>query len=262
MTKRQRRQYEMLVRVRNFGNAHKEKFPEGSAGAAAFAAIAAAVAEIDGFKDDKLTARRLSRKEKLAARQAVAARIRAIARTARVMAKTVVGADAKFPLPTRQAYGAVLDTGRLFLKEVEPVKDAFIRCGLEPTFVEELQQAVATFEQAIDGRSAGKTAAKVAQKGIRSAISGAVDAVQSLDVLIANTMRRDKHVMNAWKETRRVELAGGRSASLGAPQEDGVSLPASPEENPIPPATDESSVPSAGQPVAATPDGEPLRRAS
>ena len=261
MTKRQRRQYEMLVRVRNFGNAHQEQFPEGSAGAAAFAAVAAAVAEIDGFIDDKLTARRLSRKEKLAARQALAAHIRAIARTARVMAKTVVGADAKFPLPTRQAYGAVLDTGRLFLKEVEPVKETFIRYGLEPTFVEELQQAVATFEQAIDGRSAGKTAAVVAQKGIRSAISGAVDAVQSLDVLIANTMRRDKHVLNAWKDTRHVELVG-RSAPVGAPEQEGVPLPASPEEHPNPPATDQPSAPSADQPVAATPVGDPLRRAS
>ena len=261
MTKRQYRQYEMLVRVRNFGDAQKAHFAEGSEGARAFEAITTAVAEIKAFGNAKLTARRVSKKEKLAAKRALASRIWAIARSARIMAKTVVGADAKFPLPTRQAYGAVLDTGRLFLKEVEPVKETFIRYGLEPTFVEELQQAVATFEQAIDGRSAGKTAAVVAQKGIRSAISGAVDAVQSLDVLIANTMRRDKHVLNAWKDTRHVELVG-RSAPVGAPEQEGVPLPASPEEHPNPPATDQPSAPSADQPVAATMVDDPLRRAS
>jgi hypothetical protein len=156
----------------------------------------------------------------------------------------------------------VLQTGRVFLEEVTPVKEAFIRCGLEPAFVEELQQAVATFEQAIDGRSAGKVAAGVAQKGIRIAIGEAVDAVRSLDVLIENTMRRERHVLNAWKDTRRVELAGGRSASVGAPEQDGVSLPASPEEHPIPPATGEPAAHSTTQPASTTPVDEPLRRAS
>jgi hypothetical protein len=42
----------------------------------------------------------------------------------------------------------VLETGRLFLKEVEPMKEAFIKSGLPPTFVEELRQAVATFPDA------------------------------------------------------------------------------------------------------------------
>ncbi len=266
MTKRQYRQYEMLVRVRNFGDAHKEQFPEGSEGSKAFAAVTAGVAQIDAFTTAKLTARRLSKKEKLAAKLALAARIGAIARSARVMAKTVAGADAKFPLPTRQSDVAVLQTGRLFLKEVEPVKDAFIRCGLPATFVEELGQAVATLEQAIEGRSAGKTNAVVAQKGIRSTIKKAVDAVLSLDVLIANTLGHDEHIMNAWKSERHVELPG-KSAPGGAPSDHGVSMPSGPsgtDEHPIPPATEEPPAqPSADHPPETpTVDAPLLQRAS
>src|SRR5689334_9062196 len=114
MTKRQSRQYEMLVRVRKFGEVHKEQFPEGSEGSKAFGAIAAAVAKVDAFNNPKLTGRYESKKEKLAAKHALAARIGAMARSARVVAKTVPSADAKFPLPTRQSVLAVLQSGRLF----------------------------------------------------------------------------------------------------------------------------------------------------
>ena len=49
MTKRQTRQYAMLVRIRDFGQAHKDPFPEGSEGDNAFAAVTAAVAQIEAF---------------------------------------------------------------------------------------------------------------------------------------------------------------------------------------------------------------------
>jgi hypothetical protein len=153
-------------------------------------------------------------------------------------------------------------SGRLFLQESEPVKDAFIRCGLPATFVEELQQAVARFEQAINGRNAGKTGAVVSQRGIRSTVKKAVDTVQSLDVLVANALGHDENVMNAWKRDRHVEL-GRKSAPVGAPSDHGDHVPASPEEHPIP-LVDEPTAPrSVDQPAATSTVEEPmLRRAS
>jgi hypothetical protein len=255
MTKRQYRQYAMLVRVRNFGDAHKEPFPEGSEGSKAFGVVSATVAQVDAFTNAKLTARRQSKKEKLAAKLALAARIGAIARTARVMAKTVVGADAKFPLPTRQSDVAVLQSGRVFVEEATAAKDAFIRCGLPATFLDELQQAVATLEQAINGRSAGKTDAVVAQKGIRSMLKKGVDAVASLDVLVANAFGHDHDTMNAWKTVRHVELAG-KSAPVGAPPDHGVPVPGSTGDHPIPPATGEAPAQPPADHPQQTPTGD------
>ncbi len=168
MTKRQTRQYAMLVRARDFGNAHKAQFLEESEGGKAFAVVAAAVAQVKAFNSAKLTAKRVSHKSKLAARRALAAYIGTIARSARVLAKAVPGADEKFPVPTRKGDIAVLETGRLFLQEAAPVKDAFIRCGLPATFMEELQEAVTAFDLAISRRSAGRTGAAVSQKGKRA----------------------------------------------------------------------------------------------
>jgi hypothetical protein len=145
MTKRQTRKYEMLVRVQTFGKNHSAQFAEGSEVAKAFAAVNDAVAQVNAFGLTKLTARRESMNARFAAKQALAAWIAALARSARVMAKAVPGADAKFPLPTRRTDVAVLQSGRLLLQEATPLKDTFISCGLPATFVEDLQQAVHRF---------------------------------------------------------------------------------------------------------------------
>jgi hypothetical protein len=261
MTKRQSRQYEMLVRVGHYGVAYKALFPEASEGGKAFAAVTDAAAQIEALTNARLTARRLSKGEKLAAKRALAARIGAIARSAQVMAKAAPGADAKFPLPTRQSDMAILQTGRLFLQEVGSVKDAFIRCGLAATFVEELQHAVSRLEETIKGRSDGKTSAVVARKGIRSILKKAVDAVRSLDVLVANALGGDEAAMNAWKRDRHVEFSG-RTAAVGAPPpENSVPPPATPTEHPNVPAHSDSAS-DASPPEASVGESMGLRRAS
>ena len=251
MTKKQTRQYAMLVRVRDFGNAHKDQFPEGSEAEKALAVVTAAVVEVEAFTNAKLTAKRVSNPSKRAAKQALAVRIAAIVRSARVVAKAMPGADEKFPMPVRKGDFAVLQTGRLFLQEAAAVKDTFIRCGLPPTFMEDLQQAVTGFEQAISGRSAGRTGATVSQKGIRASLKQGVDAVGSLDALVLNVLGHDGTTMNAWKRDRRVDMVS-RSAAVGASAHRPASLPAATE--PLDSA--------AGEPPVALSDPPLLEKAS
>jgi hypothetical protein len=215
MTARQTRQYEMLVRVRAFGKAHQDRFAEGGEGSRAFTTVGAALAEVDAFNGGKQTARREDRQTKPGAKRVLMMQLRRVAHSARVMAKTVPDADAKFPLPTRQSDTALLQAGLLFVKEVGPMNDAFMRCGLPPTFVEELQQAVAVFEQAIAGRQAGKTGATVSGVAIRAALREGVDAVTSLDILVGNALGSDIKAMAAWKRDRHVD-AVGKHAAAGA----------------------------------------------
>lgn len=202
----------MLGRVRTFGELHKERFPEGSESAKGFAVVREMVEKIEGFTDSRATAKRVSRQEKRVAKAALAARIGAIARSARMLGKSVPGADARFPLPTRQGDVAVLQGGRLFVKEAEPLKDTFIRCGLPATFHDDLQQAVAALENAIAGCDAGKTGLFVWRKAIREAVRRGVDAVGSLDVFVVNTLAHDTMLVDEWKKGRRVEYFGRPTA--------------------------------------------------
>lgn len=218
MTKRETRQYAMLVRVRDFGSAHAERFPDGSEGRKAFATVTTSVADVEAFTSAKVTAKRVSRGSRLAAKRAVMSRLVAIARSARALATTNPGADEKFPLPERTGDIDVLQGGRLFLREAPAVKDTFIRCGLAPAFLDDLQQAVTTFEQAISGRSAGRTGAVVSRKAIQSAIRSGVAAVQSLDAYVANALSGDEAALNAWKRDRHVDM-NGKTAANGARQD-------------------------------------------
>ena len=80
-----------------------------------------------------------------------------------------------------QILHSVIDP-RPIQSEATPLKDTFVSCGLPATFVEDLQQAIAVFEQEIAGRNAGKTGAAVSQQAIRAALKKGLDTVLSLDV--------------------------------------------------------------------------------
>lgn len=234
MTKRQIRQVAMFVCVRDFGNVYKEKFPEGSEGSKAFAAVTAVVAEVDGLLNTKLTAKRVSSGSKEAARQVLMGHIAAIARSARVLATATPGADERFPLPERKGDFAVLQGGRLFLQEAAPVKDSLIRCGLSPTFLDDLQQSVASFERHIGIRSEGRSGAAVSRDGIRARVKKGIETVRSLDALVLNVLGQDDKAMSRWKRDRHVDMTG-KNASNGT-RDDRPSEP---------PVATEPSVPSA-----------------
>lgn len=208
MTKMQTRQYAMLVRVRDFGQARSEQFPPGSEAQKAFALVISVVAQVDAFNNAKLTAKRISQSRKLKAKRDLKMRISAIARSARALATAEPGADEKFPMPTRQGDIAVLMSGRLFLQEGAAVKERLVACGLPPTFLDDLRQAVTVFEQQISGRSAARTMSVVAHKGIRASIRSGVVAVGTLDAYVANVLGHDEAGLNAWKRDRRVDLEG------------------------------------------------------
>lgn len=161
-------------------------------------------------------------------------------------------------MPARHSDVAILQAGLLFAKEVGPRKDAFIGCGLPATFAEELQQAVATFEQAIAGRQAGKTGSAVSMVAIRTALRQGVDAVDSLDVLVRNTLGSDIKALAAWKRDRHVYpvRADGAGSLPPAP------MPESPAEPPVPPPGEPAPAASEAAWPATVAGDQPQRRAS
>ena len=88
MTRQQRYRYEMFVRVRDFGAAHKELFPESSTGGQWFAEVSGAVAAIDGHLKNRIVAVADSRRVKSTTRAAVLDYMKTIALTARQVTKT------------------------------------------------------------------------------------------------------------------------------------------------------------------------------
>ncbi len=205
MTRMEMRRYAMLARVRDFGQAHRDLFPDSSVGGQAFATVAAAVTELSEHAVTKLSSAREGVRAMKDARHRLIDRLEAIARTARAIAADRPGFDDSFRLPRQYSNEALVTIARVFIQDAEATKDQFIAHGLADTFVAELQKLLGTFEQAARDREAGRSTRIAAHAGIEKALLAGLTAVRKLDVIVANQLQHDSAALAVWEGERRLD---------------------------------------------------------
>jgi hypothetical protein len=206
----------MLLRIRDFGAAHRERFPESSGGGQALAIVAKAVAEIEAHAAAKLVHVREAHRERSARRTIILDRMKAIARTSRGV-RTASGALLELPMPRRRSDVAVVTAARAFLREVEPHEDQLVSLGLPPTCLAELRQAAEAFDAALAQGRAGRSGVAAGQAGIVAAIAAGTGAARILDIVVPNTMGQDPVLMAAWARGRRI--VEGKTTTEAEPPE-------------------------------------------
>lgn len=213
---------EMLIRVRQFGVTHAERFTAVSAGAEMVAAVAEAINDMEAYSATQAQHARAAKEKTTqtnAARDALRAMMEAIARTARAMSRKTPGVEDKFRLPSNKRAQDWLAAARAFLTEAEPLKDEFVRLGMAPAFVEEFKSRVRAVEQSIDGR-AQKSAARVsATVGVAGAAERGRQAVRELDAIVRNLFAGEDETLAGWESASHVERAP-RKAAAEEPEEE------------------------------------------
>ena len=210
MTREQRFKYEMLVRVRDYGTAHKDHLPESSSGEERFAQVSTAVAAIDDHLNARIVAAADARGVKAATRAAVFEYMKAIALAARRVTEPESRAS-RFRLPRRRSLKVEVSTARVFLAEARARQDAFVSYGLPATFISEFQALVNTLQGAIDTRLSSKTQRGHARQGIVTELARGFRAVRDLDAIVSIGTRHDPIRLAAWQSARRIE---GQSAAI------------------------------------------------
>jgi hypothetical protein len=233
MTAQETRRYEMLVRVRKFGETHREHFPKGSVGGKALAAVAEAVDELSRHAVLQLSGAEDGSTSKWRVRAALVERLDAVGRAARVIAEEVAGFDDPFRLPrVRLADQKLITAGRKVVQDAEANKARFIAHGMPTAFVAELTDLVDQFEQAVRERQAGKGQRAAAQAGITTAIEAGMAAARKLDLIVENQLRDDAMTQAQWDRDRRVDhRRRGRRDAVVSPV-----APAGPSVTPAPAA--------------------------
>ena len=213
------RQYEMLVRVCNFGDAHRDLFPGSSLARKKFAAVAKAVKELSGHAASKMRAAKDGASPKTTGRTALVQRLGAISRTARAIGEDTGGLEDKFHLPEPQSDQALLTAGRVFAQDAEAFKSHFVAHAMPKTFIADLVKAVDQFERAIHDRDAGKDEHTAARASIEAALSSGMAAVHGLDVMVANRLQDDPVTLAVWERDRKVRYPnrGGSVIEDAAP---------------------------------------------
>src|SRR5262249_35685164 len=100
-----------------------------------------------------------------------------------------------------------------FAEQVAPLSASFIAHGLPPSFVADLQAAVAGFERAISGRTTAREAPVGARAGITAGINAAFAILPRFDAIVENRVAGDPSLLAGWRSARHVE---GRSVRTKA----------------------------------------------
>jgi hypothetical protein len=213
----ERRQYEMLARVREFGDTHRALFPESSLGAQALVTLGTAVDHLSAQAISKMGAAGSGKDRKALARGALVEQLMAIGRTARGIAKDTEGFENTFRFPRQPSDQALLTAGHVFARDAETFKSAFLAHGMGNAFIDNLRERIEKFEQAIRAREAGKDGHTAAQAGIEAALETGIAAVKKLDVILANVLRDDPETMAVWERDRRIDQVRRRKRAAAAP---------------------------------------------
>jgi hypothetical protein len=210
------RRYEMLVRVREFGAAHVDLFPPSSLGGHAFAAVAAAVADLSDHAASQFSGRGWAREgttSKAVAREGLRDQLDSIVRTARAIALDTPGLDDKFRPPRSSSDQLLLSAARAFARDATPLAARFAEHDMPETFLADLEESIKEFELAIRDHDAGRDIHVAAGAGIETAMDIGLTAVRRLDAIVPNRLRDDAAKTAVWERARRVEYRGPRAKS-------------------------------------------------
>jgi len=229
-----RRRYDMLVRVRDFGASYGHLFPDTSLAAKAFTAVATHVGEIEAHDlaaaSATVSARATRKRE---ARDALIERLTLIGRTAQVLPDVDSEFRAHFVVPRETNDALLLTSARQFAKHAAAVTAQFVAHGMPSAFLEDLGTLIGNLEKAVRDRGMGRDEQMTARKRLKEAMAGGLAATRQLDVIVANHLASDSALRDVWKRNRRIEYP--------APVRKGATKPAS-DEGEVPPAASEPPV--------------------
>jgi hypothetical protein len=246
VNREQRYKHEMLVRVRDYGAAHAELFPESSAGAEKFARVTAAVAAIEEHLKNRVLGKAGARRVNTTTRAAVFDYMRTLAKAARRITRQRRN-ETPFLLPRRRTLKVEVATARAFLEEAEQRQAQFVGMGLPATFINDFRSLVNELEQAVDTRLSSKTLRGHARAGIAGALREGLEIVRDLDVVVDVATRQNEVLAATWRVARRIEGQASPSASAKSPEADAVVAP------PVPAAVDPPAADAASPPAVEVP---------
>jgi hypothetical protein len=201
----ERRQYEMLVRVRDFGVTYGHLFPASSVARANFEAVAAAIEQLDTQDLTHMQATVSARAHrKTTGRATLLARLQAISQTARVLSAETPGLDKQFEVPAPASDPALLTTGRKFAQDVEALSSRFVAHGMPVTFVADLNALVENFDRALRDRGLGSEALRAARAATKATVSSGLAAVRSLNAIVTNHLGDDGVTRSVWNREQRI----------------------------------------------------------
>ena len=220
MNDNERRRYEMLVRVNQFGIDNAADFPIATIGGEKFNLLGGAISKIDGSSADQQAGYAESKQQfeiKDTRREDLRDLMSAISRTARSMEYDIDGIADKFRFIRNQPDEILLAKGSAFLAEATPYEDDFIAYGLPADFLTDLGTAIDNFSASFNA-TASATAEHVEATANNSAnIREGMILVRTLEAIVKNKYANNPGKLAAWTSASHVEKAPKKATPPSPP---------------------------------------------
>lgn len=207
MNTRERKQYETMLKIREFGEARAADFPAGSFGGDTFANLNRVIETLKQYaieEDSHRTGKRQGTTVKSVQREALMEDLRAINLSARAMSRRIPGVEEKFRLPYRVTEQEFLTTARRFVADAEPLAAEFIKYELPADFLDDLRTDITAFERALGERSVANASSVTVGAAIDENIAAGIEAIRDLDAVVRNRYRNDPTTLAAWTNATHV----------------------------------------------------------
>lgn len=217
MNARQRRQYEMLLRVRDFGTTHAQSFSGSTVAQEAFAAVGQAIRDLTATDMMKMAASMSARVgRKAAAREALTDLLLKVTQLAKVLRARGRTTPA-FEVPESRSDQALLTAGRQFASDAAAFEAEFAGHGMAPSHIARVTTA---FEEARRDRGMSRSDHTAANARIQQLIAAARLDVRTLDLIVGNDLAADEVIQAVWKQARRIvrEPRSATPEDASAPQ--------------------------------------------
>lgn len=240
MNAKQRRQYEMFLRLRRFGNDHQELFSESPVALQAFESLNAAINELTATDLMKMSASASARADRQKRTRAtlieVLTKVSQLARVLQARGQTMP----VFQLPASRSDQQLLSTARQFAHDGAPFEAEFAAHGVGTKLIAD---TAAAFETAVSNRGTKRTDAMAARGRIRELLAAAFLDVRQLDLIVNSALAGHTAIRDVWTQIRHVlEARGARSGAAA-------------DTTAEPPAPSRAATPAPGQAGEPAPQG-------
>jgi hypothetical protein len=213
------RNYEMFLRVQEFGAAQDAKLATNAYARELFARLSQTIAQIEthsAVQSSNVRTLKESGATKEAARTKLRARLEAVGRTAKPLEATMPGVAGKFRVPARLKDQELLSLARAVSNDAAPLKAEFVKRGLPATFIEDLAGAVEELEQAVGQKIQNREARVSSTATVKGLVGEGASVVRELDPIMLNVFAADAAALAAWESASRVERTTRRRKPVAA----------------------------------------------
>lgn len=220
MTDDDTRCYEMFQRAHKFGNDEAANFASNAFVVGLYGDLAQVIGDVQTHAGAQVSGRMTARQHtqgKTAAREELLRALAAIARTARSMSQSVPGVEQMFCFNRFLKDQDLLTAARTIAANALPLKDEFVKRGLKPSFIDDLESVAGALEQSLALRTKQTHTHINATATISDLIGRGMNIVHELDSIMRNIFRGDAGKLAAWASASHVERAPHRRKPAPAP---------------------------------------------